>query len=1242
MDRVHDRIFIPGPGNGRVVGYQLNENGQPQDYTGDYFLGQASGYGRRVSSGDVRAASLPFPGTPTVDEVNQRLFVPDRTVTAWSGGGRIMVYNIHPERIRTGGEAVAVIGAPDFESRRLGIGPNVMSSASPLADGANQRLFVTDRGNQRILVFDISPGRFTSNPDAVAVIGQPDFYSRDTGTGPNHFNGPGSATLDKSHQRLFVSDSGNNRILIFDVHPDRFQSNPSAIYVLGQPDFESRDSTPASDTPQIRPGSLVYDEANDRLLVSDSSNNRVLSFDVHPERMTHYPAALGVVGQPDLTTVESELLTYDPAYAQSKTDRPRISSGSFDPDNQLLYISEGYYSGNRVGIFDASPRAMAEGRSLMVDVIGHVDDNGNPSYTRRSANDRVDGRTHYPRSVAHDPVDHRLFTIDQYNHRVLVWRLDAYNRILGREAEVVIGQEDFYSAVISPPTSRTFRLPSAVGYDPRHKLLFVGDGWYNRVMVFDADPERLKNFPEAVVVLGQPDFTSANSEMTQRSTNFDVAVGRHGITSGNPRAMGFAVDSEGERLFVSDGPNYRVMVFDISPDALITNAPAIAVLGKSDFTSGRSVLNQRRSSGGDPFAPQPLAASTGRSAFSSMPGDLTFDPNHQRLFVIDGRSHRVLVFDAHPGRLENGASAIAVIGQPDFDSTGSVRLDTESVSEQEGRRRLRWPDGIAYDSKNDRLVLSDKGNDRVLFFDVAPSKLENGIAASAVIGQEDFVSRDPGRGRQDEMMDVRGIAFDSEHQRLYATDSFWARVMVFDLARATRNYNIPRGGVRSYSTIDASTLETQPLLNGYAEVTASDTLSAMAVYSLTNVQFDERAWRENRVLVSETAIAAPPLANTAHVFVQWDARQDTIIMIANPDNAVAELNFTVRDSGGNEVTLRGTQGSANVGVGEQITISAVELLGNRSESFVTLMVQSSVPVAISALGVIQNGRDEEVLVAMPVWHGGSGVPVPEPAVVPKVIHGGGYQTQLILANTRDDTSSGEIMIYSPSGAPALEAPVSFSISPNGTFIYLHEGESSLPRAGYAIVTFARGVTSVASLVTLTDGDVTISASRTDTAREARQSWVPVNTQPTTIRHGRVQHEVSVTNNNPVPASLRFILYGPGGHETDRRELILPNEQQQDFTIAELFGRTQFTGTLRIASEPAVHISAEQRTQNLRDEPIAMQIPLITEPTGYVLPHFIDGKGYATELFLVNTSTAGIEGELTTFAPDGSDLSLPLR
>jgi hypothetical protein len=191
---------------------------------------------------------------------------------------------------------------------------------------------------------------------------------------------------------------------------------------------------------------MSYDEKNGRLLIADGNNNRILAFDVSQERFTNFPEPIAVIGQPDLNTVEPDLLTFDPAYVRSKTLGPRIAAESIDSRNQVLYVSEGYPAGNRVGFFDISPDGLARTRGgNMVDVIGHIDDEGNPSFTRRAANDRIDDRHHYPRAVALDPVDHRLFTIDQYNHRVLVWRLDSQNRLLDRKAEVVIGQPDFFT-----------------------------------------------------------------------------------------------------------------------------------------------------------------------------------------------------------------------------------------------------------------------------------------------------------------------------------------------------------------------------------------------------------------------------------------------------------------------------------------------------------------------------------------------------------------------------------------------------------------------------------------------------------------------------------------------------------------------------------------------------------------------------------------------------------------------------
>jgi len=1199
--------------------------------TADYVFGHESTYGRRTSSGDVTADRLPFPGSPAVDEVNQRVFIRDRTVNAWGPGLRILVYDIHPDRIETGADAIAVIGAPDFESRNVGIGPNRFQSVGMTVDGPGQRLFVADGPNNRILVFDIHPDRLENDPDAVAVIGQPDFDSSMPGLSARMFSRPGSMALDGVNQRLLVSDGGNNRILVFDVHPDRFASNPEAVAVLGQPDFVSRN--PRQSDTQIRSGSMAYDEATGRLLIPDGGNNRILVYDVSPERFTNFPEPIGIIGQPDFETVTPDVLTYDPAYARSKTLGPRVGGESVSAENQLLYVSEGYPAGNRIAIFDIS----GEGNSLsggnMVDVIGHIDDEGNPSFTARAANDRVDDRHHYPRAVALDPVDHRLFTIDQYNHRVLAWQLDANNQVLDRKSIAVLGQPDFSSAILPPPTSRTFRLPSAVAYDTEQKLLFVGDGWYNRVMVFDADPGRLTSFPEAIAVLGQPDFTTVNSEMTQRSLNFDVAMGGHGITSSSPRAMGIAVDPEGQRLFVSVGPSYRVMVFDISPGNLTNGAPAFAVIGKPDFTSGRTVLNERGAGRGG--AGQGPAT---RSTFSSMSGDLVFDPNHQRLFVIDGRSHRVLVFNVAPETLENGMDAIAVIGQADFESIESIRLDTDVVSESVGRSRLRWPDGIAYDTKNDRLILSDKGNDRILVFEAAPQILENGMEASYVIGQKDFVSRDPGRGRQDQLMDVRGIAFDSENQRLYATDSFWARLMVFDFARAEREISLPPFGTEIYSTIDAFIDEDLAPQSGYARISLP--VASAAIYSVTQSLLEAESTRESRMLVSEAAVPSAEPSMRTHVFARHDDARETLFLLGNPSNQPADLVFTFRNAEGRE--SRTTE--VSLAPGAQRRISTDELLnaGDALEGLVS--VDSSVPVTVNALAVTRNARREQILSTAPRISEAV-EPTSAPIVVPRVLNGAGYRTRIWLMNPSDQTLEGRIEFFAPSGEPGRGPTISYEIPAWGVYDYVSDGQSVIARNGFASVLPEGSATPrVAAVTELSDPDVLLSESRVEVSEPRQRAWIPLNTLTTPTRHGDIEASVTIVNNNPIGASLRFTLYSMDGTEVDRYELIIREESQREFSLVQLFNVGQFKGTLHIFSDAPVSIHAGQETVNLRGEPVSMQLPIFgaDEQASGMMLEVTDGDGFVTELVMVNTGDTVAEGPLSLRTREGEALSLPLR
>ncbi len=95
-------------------------------------------------------------------------------------------------------------------------------------------------------------------------------------------------------------------------------------------------------------------------------------------------------------------------------------------------------------------------------------------------------------------------------------------------------------------------------------------------MVFDAAPERIHNGVDAIAALGQPDFMTTAPARTQTGIDFDTRVGT-GITPGRPRGTGLAYDPVYHRIFVSDGGNHRVLVYDAEPGRLRTGMPASVV-----------------------------------------------------------------------------------------------------------------------------------------------------------------------------------------------------------------------------------------------------------------------------------------------------------------------------------------------------------------------------------------------------------------------------------------------------------------------------------------------------------------------------------------------------------------------------------------------------------------------------------------------------------------------------------------
>jgi len=79
-----------------------------------------------------------------------------------------------------------------------------------------QMLLMTDRWNNRVLVWKSAPAANTP-PDL--VLGQPDFTQNDPGKGRNQMNWPGNVAITPDGRKIAVTDTNNDRILIWNSFP---------------------------------------------------------------------------------------------------------------------------------------------------------------------------------------------------------------------------------------------------------------------------------------------------------------------------------------------------------------------------------------------------------------------------------------------------------------------------------------------------------------------------------------------------------------------------------------------------------------------------------------------------------------------------------------------------------------------------------------------------------------------------------------------------------------------------------------------------------------------------------------------------------------------------------------------------------------------------------------------------------------------------------------------------------------
>ena len=1206
LDKVNNRLFIGHHGNSRYDIYQLDDEGRPARRHADYGIGRSL-IGRGFAFAPLGNIYLNFPANASFDSSTQRLFVPDNS-SLGPPGYRIMVFDADPNtlaQLQRGElpQAIGVLGQPNFNTWTPGSGPAKISGRGiALVVPERQLLFYSDLANNRVLVWDVHPDRFESGMNAVAVLGQPDFDTIEAGIGPSRFTRPTFLAYDPNEQHLFVMDGGNNRVLVFDASPENLRTGISAFAVIGQEDFVSR--VPRSNLRKIGMGPMSLDHQYNRLFVGEAFGNRIVVIDVDPDTLEGAlnPDAIAVLGQPDFESTE-------PVVSQTRLTMPRIT---VDTERQLAYVPDGYPAGNHINIIDIHPDRIQAVSQPLLDQIGHINPDGEPDFEARSANDRVSPRYWtQARDVSLDTVDHRLFVSDNYGHRVMIFQLDRMNRILERGARWVLGQPDGSTSLLKPVRdATTVKLPLAVEYDDSHKRLFVADTWSDRVLVFDMTPGQVESGMEASYVLGQADFESYDPRAARDRIYFGSRAGR-GIYTTEARAAELAIDKRNQRLFVTDGGNHRVLVFDVHPERIRSGAEAIAVLGQDDFTS----------------------TETGTSATRwELPGDLVLDAENQRLFVGVAWQHRVLAFDVHPDRLQNGQPASFVIGQEDF----------TSAEPGLSASRFRQTDGLSYDDKNHQLFLTDKYNHRVLVYDVRPARTNNLPEATAVIGEQSFntVGMGPGdpRNHQDRLHDPRGSDFDSVDQRLFQSEGLNGRLTVFTMPREDYRVDLPARSQLTYESLDAQ-MSTGPVPRtlGYAEVELNDPtgLAAVSTHLVTRAVMDPDSERQSRVLQSEAML---PIAAAGERFVFFFDNRDEMhlsLAMVNGNSARADVNFELRTTAGEVLAA-----SRRVDGRAQLNLDATGLFPELDARQGALTITADRPISVAGLMHVDESDGSVHLVPAPQATDSDNALMADRRVLPVITTGAGQRLTYVLLNSSDEVMAGTLELggqtesYSIPAGSVFVNEIRDDVRPLATeFAIIRASEGRAPSA-HAFVMTERRDRSLAS------------AHLVSSHQEGTIFWGPVDTYPTLLRHGDIEAELSLVNEGPVPATVYLELFDIDGNSAGKVEQIVPLGRRDQLSLEDAFGRSPLRGTLRVFADAQVAVALQRTVENVVGDLVVTDIPMQPTPEraieSMIMPIFADGSGVATAISMMNTGRTGTDGALRVRGQTGQVQTLVLR
>ena len=415
-----------------------------------------------------------------------------------------------------------------------------------------------------------------------------------TGTGNSKLSSPTDVALDKNERNIYVADSINNRINVFNYNGNvDFRFGTFCDIASIQKCNDNADGADKNGDGQFDNPISIITDALGKLFVIDSDNDRIQVFDdtgkfkskfgSSNNRLDEYlGSAKGIAIQKSTKNIMVSNIENDSISVFDSTEKFLDKFDSFDGNekfknptnmivdnsNQILFVSD---TGNdRIIMFKlVNSNTCPTGTTESVDGVCFVEEFG-----RKGTGD---GQFDEPTGLAYDSSRDFLYVSDTYNDRIQIFQIIDGSTCPTNTDEIVNGVCFVEEFGRKGSSNGQFDSPRGITLDKNNKFLYVADTGNDRIQVFETTssksssglpdrPTNLQTYPisptSILISWVEPQMKNSVPEITGYKIEYRVASGDYTTITENTSSKSTSLIHQG----LNPKERYAYRVYSINSE----------------------------------------------------------------------------------------------------------------------------------------------------------------------------------------------------------------------------------------------------------------------------------------------------------------------------------------------------------------------------------------------------------------------------------------------------------------------------------------------------------------------------------------------------------------------------------------------------------------------------------------------------------------------------------------------------